>query len=76
VLCTVGSLKLFDLPYLLTKGGPGNATTTLGIILYQQGFINWQYGIAAAIGVVIFVLSLGFTVLQFTASAGKDSYEG
>jgi raffinose/stachyose/melibiose transport system permease protein len=66
VLCTVGSLKLFDLPYMLTTGGPGNATVTLGITLYRQGFINWQYGKAAAIGVVIFLLSLAFTIAQFS----------
>lgn len=66
VLCVVGSLKLFDLPYLLTSGGPGHATKTLGIILYQQGFVNWQYGKAAAVGVVIFLLSLIFTVAQFS----------
>ncbi|HPT86376.1 MAG TPA: sugar ABC transporter permease [Bacillota bacterium] len=66
VLCVVGSLKLFDLPYLLTGGGPGHATKTLGIILYQQGFVNWQYGKAAAVGVVIFLLSLIFTVAQFS----------
>ncbi|HEX6971057.1 MAG TPA: sugar ABC transporter permease [Limnochordia bacterium] len=66
ILSTVGSLKLFDLPYLLTSGGPGYATTTLGIILYKQGFTNWQYGKAAAIGVVIFLLSLVFTITQFS----------
>ncbi|MBO2521791.1 MAG: hypothetical protein CW345_08315 [Firmicutes bacterium] len=66
ILSIVGSLKLFDLPYLMTRGGPGYATTTLGIILYQQGFVNWQYGRAAAIGVVIFLLSLVFTVALFS----------
>jgi raffinose/stachyose/melibiose transport system permease protein len=71
VLCTVGSLKLFDLPYILVSGGPGNATVTLGITLYKQGFINWNYGEAAAIGVVIFVLSLGFTIAQFSLGRVK-----
>lgn len=66
ILCTVGSLKLFDLPYLLTSGGPGYATSTLGITLYKQGFVNWQYGKGAAVGVVIFLLSLIFTVAQFS----------
>jgi raffinose/stachyose/melibiose transport system permease protein len=65
ILCIVGSLKIFDLPYLLTTGGPGHATTTLGIIIYQEGFRNWQYGKAAAVGVIIFLLSLIFTVAQF-----------
>jgi ABC-type sugar transport system permease subunit len=72
VLCTVGSLKLFDLPYILTTGGPGNATVTLGITLYRHGFINWNYGLAAAIGVVIFLLSLGFTIAQFSLGRDKE----
>jgi ABC-type sugar transport system permease subunit len=72
VLCTVGSLKLFDLPNMMTTGGPGNATVTLGITLYRHGFINWNYGKAAAIGVVIFVLSLVFTILQFSLGRKKD----
>jgi ABC-type sugar transport system permease subunit len=66
VLCVVGSLKLFELPQLMTKGGPGNATKTLGTILYNQGFVNWQYGSAAAVGVIIFLLSLAFTIAQFS----------
>ncbi len=66
VLSTVGSLRLFDLPNMMTSGGPGNATVTLGITLYRHGFVNWNYGKAAAIGVVIFVLSLAFTVAQFS----------
>jgi len=66
VLSTVGSIKLFDLPKMMTSGGPGFATVTLGITLYNQGFVNWNYGTASAIGVIIFVLSLLFTVIQFT----------
>ncbi len=66
ILCTVGSLKLFDLPWLLTFGGPGYATNTLGITLYKHGFINGMYGKASAVGVIIFLLSLIFTVVQFS----------
>jgi len=66
VLCIVGSMKVFDLPYMITAGGPGNATVTLGIILYNDGFVNWQYGKAAAVGVVILLCSLVFTIAQFS----------
>ena len=59
-------MKIFDLPWLMTSGGPGYATSTLGIVLYKNGFVNWQYGRAAAIGVVIFLLSLFFTIIQFS----------
>lgn len=71
VLATVGSLKLFDLPNMMTSGGPGYATTTLGVVLYRQGFVNWNYGKAAAIGVVIFLLCLTFTILQFSLGNRK-----
>ncbi len=71
VLSTVGSLKLFDLPNMMTTGGPGNATVTLGITLYRHGFVNWNYGKAAAIGVVIFALSLAFTIAQFSLGGKK-----
>jgi raffinose/stachyose/melibiose transport system permease protein len=75
VLCTVGSLKLFDLPSLMTYGGPGNATVTLGITLYRHGFVNWNYGKAAAIGVIIFILSLGFTILEFSLGRRKGEQQ-
>jgi raffinose/stachyose/melibiose transport system permease protein len=66
ILCTVGSIKLFDLPWMILQGGPGNATVTLGISLYREGFLNWQYGKAAAIGVIILLISLVFTIAQFS----------
>jgi raffinose/stachyose/melibiose transport system permease protein len=72
IISTIGSLKLFDLPWLLTGGGPGYSTTTLVIALYKQGFVNWQYGRASAIGVIIFLLALIFAVTQFSLQ-GKDS---
>ncbi|NLY90881.1 MAG: sugar ABC transporter permease [Firmicutes bacterium] len=74
VTTIVGSLKVFDLPYLLTNGGPGYATTTLVIYLYQEGFVNWLYGRAAAIGVVIFLLSLFFAVTLFTMQKRKGDF--
>lgn len=66
IISTVGSLKLFELPWLITAGGPVYSSTTLAVVLYKQGFVNWQYGRAAAVGVVIFLLSLVFTIAQFS----------
>lgn len=66
IMNTVGSLKLFDIVYLLTQGGPRYSSTTLAVILYKQGFVNWHYGLAAAVGVVIFLLSLIFSIAQFS----------
>lgn len=72
IISTIGSLKLFDLPWLLTTGGPGYSTTTLVIALYKQGFVNWQYGRASAIGVIVFLLALIFAVTQFSLQGKED----
>jgi raffinose/stachyose/melibiose transport system permease protein len=69
LLIILGCIKLFDLPWLVTHGGPVvngiNTTNTLVIYLYKQGWNNAQYGVGAAVGVVIFVLCLVVTIIQF-----------
>ncbi len=66
LLSVLGCIRLFDLPWLTTAGGPVNATNTLVIYLYKHGFNNAQYGKGAAVGVVIFALCLVVTIIQFT----------
>lgn len=52
------AFKMFDSIYLLTKGGPGDATTTLPIWYYQTGFSAFRFGSGSAIGIVLVVLEL------------------
>lgn len=58
----IGSFQLFDLPYVLTEGGPGNASMTMVMYLYKHGFEFINLGYAATIGwalaVIIGVISL------------------
>jgi raffinose/stachyose/melibiose transport system permease protein len=75
ILCIVGSLKLFELPWIVTKGGPAKSTITLVTTLYQEGFLNWQYGKGCAIGVVIFALSLIFTIILFSMQRDNNKKE-
>jgi lactose/L-arabinose transport system permease protein len=58
ILSTIGTLQLFDEPYVLTNGGPDNATLTVGLYLYQQGFQYIDFGYASAIGYAL-VLIIG-----------------
>jgi raffinose/stachyose/melibiose transport system permease protein len=62
-LTTIAALRNFDLVYLTTSGGPGNATTVPAFEVYQRAFRGGEVGGAAAIGVclaaVIFVLTVG-----------------
>ncbi|MCS7057819.1 MAG: sugar ABC transporter permease [Meiothermus sp.] len=64
VLSIIGTLQLFTEPWLITNGGPGTATTTLGVYLYRQGFQNINFGYASAIAYVITLLALAFSIIQ------------
>lgn len=57
-LSMVGSLQLFDMIWILTKGGPANATTTMATFLINEGTKRSNYGIAGAASVVLFFVAL------------------
>ncbi len=65
VLSTIGTLQLFDEPYVLTNGGPNNATLTIGMYLYQNGFKYFDFGYASAIGYVLTGLIGIIALIQF-----------
>jgi raffinose/stachyose/melibiose transport system permease protein len=62
-LMVVGSLTFFDLIFVLTAGGPGDSTRVLALLMYQQGFMSNQMGLASVIAVVIVVLGLFLALL-------------
>jgi multiple sugar transport system permease protein len=64
----INQLQLFDQPYVLTHGGPGNATQTVVLSIYQQAFQNLRFGYGSAVSVVLFVVVLIATYLQFRIS--------
>jgi multiple sugar transport system permease protein len=65
VLTAITSLQVFDQIFVMTKGGPGSSTATLGYAIYQRGFQNFQMGYASAIAWVMFALIMALTALQF-----------
>lgn len=64
VTTLIFSIQAFDVIAVMTKGGPVNATTTLIWYLYQQGFVAFRAGLAAAVGMILFVLLLVVTLFQ------------
>jgi lactose/L-arabinose transport system permease protein len=64
VLSTIGTLQLFDEPYVLTGGGPDNATLTIGMYLYNSAFKNFDFGYASAIGYVLAFIVTAVSVIQ------------
>jgi raffinose/stachyose/melibiose transport system permease protein len=57
-LSIIGSLQLFDMVWVLTGGGPVNASNTMATYMYEYGFERFQLGYGSAVAVVLFLLSL------------------
>jgi multiple sugar transport system permease protein len=68
VIGLINAMQIFDQPYVMTKGGPGDATTTTVMLVYRTAFQNLQFGYGSAISVILFVLLLALTGLQFLIS--------
>lgn len=64
VISALLSARIFLMPYIMTGGGPGNATRVLSMLIYETGFSYLKMGEAAAISVVLFAIMLVFTMGQ------------
>lgn len=62
-LSMIGSLQLFDMVWILTGGGPANATTTMATYLITMGTARHNYGIAGAASVILFVIGFAMALL-------------
>jgi len=64
VMATIWNLQLFDSPYVMTKGGPGYASTTIVMYIYQQAFKFDRLGLAATMAIVLLVIILLLAAIQ------------
>ena len=66
VIRTIDALKAFDTIFVISNGGPGTASETINIFLYQTAFAYYDMGYASAVTVVFFALILLVTLLLFS----------
>ncbi|MFI1730893.1 carbohydrate ABC transporter permease [Streptomyces acidicola] len=64
VITTIGYLNVFEEPFVMTQGGPDNATLTVSLDMYREGFNLFHMGYASAMAYVLFVVIMAITVLQ------------
>jgi lactose/L-arabinose transport system permease protein len=64
VLSIIGTMQIFAEPWLITMGGPGNATETLGTYLYRQGFTNANFGYASTVAYTMALMAGLFSAIQ------------
>ena len=60
---TITALQTFDIPYTMTKGGPGEATETLAMLIHKTTIEYLDVGYGSTLAVFMFVLSLGITAV-------------
>lgn len=65
IMLTIQCFKVFDLIFVMTQGGPGRSTNVLVNFIYNSAFVNFDYGYASAAAIVLFVIVLIVTLLQF-----------
>jgi multiple sugar transport system permease protein len=64
IMTMIEQFQLFAEPYVMTQGGPLKSTTSIVLLMYEEGFRWWRMGYAAAIAFVLFVIMLIATVIQ------------
>ena len=72
IITVIGAFKLFTEVYSTTVGGPGNASQVLGLFLYQNAFLHDDMGMAAATGVLIFVITVTASIFQLKVSRSGE----
>lgn len=72
ILQSVASFKLFGQPWLITGGGPGNATRPLVQYIYELGFKQWDPGYASAVSYVLFAVMALFAAIQYKLLFKKE----
>ena len=65
VMLTIQSFKVYDQIYMITQGGPGSSTLVLVYHIYNTAFIDWELGYASAVAMIMFLLVLVVTLIQF-----------
>jgi len=71
VMGIIGSFQVFTQAFILTEGGPNNATLTYVMIIYNKGYLQFHFGYASALAWVLFAIIFVFTMLAIRVSSRK-----
>ncbi len=67
-IVTIGALQVFESIYLLTQGGPGDATRSIVIYIYEKAFQEFELGYGSAVAIILMILILIVTLIQIRFS--------
>jgi raffinose/stachyose/melibiose transport system permease protein len=72
-LSVIGSLQLFDIVWIMTLGGPANASMTMATYLVDHGFKRYEFGFGSAVAVILFVVCFLFALLYQRFALRRDT---
>lgn len=75
LLLLTNGLKVYDLPYAITKGGPGYSNYTVTQIIIQRGISERQYGISTALAAIFILMVMVISIIQFTTMRKREVHE-
>jgi multiple sugar transport system permease protein len=75
IISLLGAAQVFDNAYVLTEGGPGDATRLIVLYIYEIGFKRFEMGYAAAVSLTLFAILILMTLFQFRISRRWVHYE-
>ena len=70
LMSTISAIKVFEEIYVMTQGGPAGSTYSALFYTYSRAFVDFQYGLAAAAGIIIAVISILFGLINFKLTRG------
>ena len=71
VTTMIGFFQLFAEPYVMTQGGPLRSTTSVVLLMYEEGFRWWRMGIASTMAALLLVITLAGALLQISLRRGQ-----
>ena len=74
IINIIAAFQSFSQIRLLTQGGPGDATNVIVYAIYRDAFFNFRFGTAAARSIVLFIIVLGITLIQFSFEKRSVNY--
>lgn len=76
VIGLIGAFQVFTPVYLMTGGGPGTSSMMLGLLIYREGFEQFNMGYASLLAWVLFLVVIMLTIIQFGLARRWVYYEG
>ncbi|MCH1624509.1 carbohydrate ABC transporter permease [Fredinandcohnia quinoae] len=76
LISLMSAIRVFDEVFVLTSGGPGNATLTSSVYIYQQGFEQFEFGYSSALGLIIslIIMLMSIFIFVFNKKGGVNPY--